>query len=158
MHSPAKSVSLVNKLRFAEEDILGAVISRLELAELTYKRNNTTASNMSQSIAELNGKLLMLDNLRTKGYLASDVYQIQAGEINKEIARLKNARQQTLQSQILEMLTKVKELKMRIDEIEEPLEQFDEKLFVEIIQEMTLTNKDELTFTLIGGLKFTEVI
>jgi DNA invertase Pin-like site-specific DNA recombinase len=151
-------VSLVNKLRFAEEDILGAVISRLELAELTYKRNNTTASNMSQSIAELNGKLLMLDNLRTKGYLASDVYQIQAGEINKEIARLKNARQQTLQSQILEMLTKVKELKMRIDEIEEPLEQFDEKLFVEIIQEMTLTNKDELTFTLIGGLKFTEVI
>ena len=60
---------------------------------------------MSQSIAELNGKLLMLDNLRTKGYLASDVYQIQAGEINKEIARLKNARQQTLQSQILEMLS-----------------------------------------------------
>ena len=47
---------------------------------------------------------------------------------------------------------------MRIDEIEEPLEQFDEKLFVEIIQEMTLTNKDELTFTLMGGLKFTEVI
>ncbi len=151
-------VSLVNKLRFAEEDILGAVISRLELAELTYKRNNTTASNMSQSIAELNGKLLMLDNLRTKGYLASDVYQIQAGEINKEIARLKNARQQTLKSQILEMLTKVKELKMRIDEIEEPLEQFDEKLFYEIVESMNLNNKDELTFTLIGGLKFTEVI
>ena len=151
-------VSLVNKLRFAEEDILGAVINKLELAELTYKRNNTTASNMSQSIAELNGKLLMLDNLRTKGYLANDVYQTQAVEINNQIARLKNARQQTLQSKLLEMLTKVKELKMRIDEIEEPLEQFDEKLFGEIVTEMVLTNQDELTFTLIGGLKFTEVI
>ncbi len=151
-------VSLINKLRFAEEDILGAVITRLELAELTYKKNNTTASNMSQNIAELNGKLLLLDNLRTKAYLASEVYQIQAGEINKEISRLKTARQQTLQSQILVMLTKVKELKMRIDEIEEPIEHFDEKLFYEIVESMILNNKDELTFTLIGGLKFTEVI
>ena len=79
-------------------------------------------------------------------------------EINNQIARLKNARQQILKSQLLEMLTKVKELKMRIDEIEEPLEQFDEKLFGEIVTEMVLTNQDELTFTLIGGLKFTEVI
>lgn len=150
--------SLVNKLRFAEEDILGAVLNELENAELTYKRNNASASQMSQSIAELNGKLLMLDKLRSKGYLASDVYQIQAGEINKEIQRLKNARQDTFRTKILDMIVKVKELKLRIDELEEPLDRFDEKLFGEIVTAMSINSQDKLTFTLIGGLKFTEVI
>lgn len=151
-------VSLVNKLRFGEDNILGAVISRLELVELSYKKNNSIAMQMSQSIAELNGKLLMLDKLRVKGYLSNDVYQIQATEINQEISRLKNARQNTLKTLIMDMLTKVKDLKARIDELEAPLEQFDERLFVEIVTEMRLNNRDELTFTLIGGLKFTEVI
>ena len=51
--------AMVNKLRFGEEDILGQVISRLESAVLLYKKNNTAAREMSQSIAELNAKLLM---------------------------------------------------------------------------------------------------
>ena len=45
-----------------------------------------------------------------------------------------------------------------IDEIEEPLDEFDDKLFEEIIVEMSLNNTDELTITLLGGLKFTELI
>ena len=151
-------VALVNKLRFAEEDILGVVISRLEFAELVNKRNNSTASQMSQSIAELNGKLLMLDKLRTKGYLANDVYQMQAGNINQEINLIKSARQETLKSLILDIIAKVKELKIRIDELEEPLEKFDERLFGDIVTDMVLNNHNELTFTLMGGLKFTETI
>lgn len=151
-------ISLVNKLRFAEEDILGVVLTKLELAEMTYKRNNVTAVNVSQRIVELNSKLLVLDKLRTRGYLANDLYQTQAIEINQEINRLKSARQEIFKSLIIEMIVKVKELKMRIDEFEEPLEQFDESLFGEIVTEMTLNNHDELTFTLIGGLRFTEII
>ena len=56
------------------------------------------------------------------------------------------------------MIQDVKKLKSLIDEIEEPLDEFDEKLFEEIIVEMSLNNTDELTITLLGGLKFTELI
>ena len=56
------------------------------------------------------------------------------------------------------MLESVKRLKSIIWEIEEPLDQFDEKLFREIVQEVTIDNKDIMTVTLLGGLKFEELI
>lgn len=54
-------ISMVNKLRFSEDNILGQVISRLEMTLAAMKRNNTAARDLSKSIAELNAKLLMYE-------------------------------------------------------------------------------------------------
>lgn len=151
-------VTMVNKLRFGAENIIGQTITMLETAANAYKMNNQVARDMSQSIAELNAKLLMLDQLQGKGYLAGDVYQMQARDIKKQISELKVQRQESYESKILETLVDVKKIKSLLDEIEEPLEEFDQKLFEQIVCGMTLNRKDELTITLIGGLKFTEVI
>lgn len=56
------------------------------------------------------------------------------------------------------MLEEVKHLKAILDELEEPLENFDERLFTEIIKEITINRHDEMTLTVIGGLRFTELI
>lgn len=151
-------IAMVNKLRFGAENIIGQTISMLETAANTYKMNNQLARDISQSIAELNAKLLMLDQLQGKGYLAGDVYQIQARDIKKQISKLKSQRQNSYESKILETLVDVRKIKCLLDEIEEPLEEFDQKLFEQIVCGMTLNRKDELTITLIGGLKFTELI
>lgn len=151
-------ISMMNKLRFGREDIIAQVIERLESASLTYKRNNQVAQDMSQSIADLNSKQLMLDQLQAKGYLANEVYQSQSREIRKQIGELKERRQETYESNIQKMLIDVKHLKEILDEIEEPLEEFDQRLFEEIITDMTINKHDELTITVIGGLKFTELI
>ena len=151
-------ISMVNKLRFGEENILGQVIARLESAALMYKKNNVAAREMSQSIAELNAKLLMLEQLLSKGYLAIEVHQSQAREISNQLAKLKKARQDELESHIISMLEDVKHLKAFLDELEEPLESFDEKLFTEIIKKITINRHDEMTLTVIGGLRFTELI
>ena len=45
-----------------------------------------------------------------------------------------------------------------IDELEQPLEAFEEKLFHEIVADICINNHDEMTVTLLGGLKFTELI
>lgn len=58
------------------------------------------------------------------------------------------------ESRILDMLDKVRTLKRVIDEIEEPLEEFNEHLFREIAVDMEINNRDEMTVTLLGGLKF----
>ena len=100
----------------------------------------------------------MLDQLQGKGYLAGDVYQMQARDIKKQISELKCQRQNSYESKILETLVDVKKIKSLLDEIEEPLEELDQKLFEQIVCGMTLNRKDELTITLIGGLKFIEVI
>ena len=151
-------VTMVNKLRYGVEDIVGQTISLLETAANTYKMNNQTARNMSQSIAELNAKLLMLDQLQGKGYLANEVYQMQTRNIRKQINELKLQRQDSYESKILETLVEIKKIKALLDEIDEPLEEFDQKLFEQIVCEMTISRNDELTITLIGGLKFTEII
>ena len=59
---------------------------------------------------------------------------------------------------MLKMLEEVKKLKALLDEMEEPLEEFNEKLFQELILEITVNNRDEMTFTVLGGLKFTELL
>ena len=151
-------VTMVNKLRYGAENIIGQTISLLETAANTYKMNNQTARNMSQSIAELNAKLLMLDQLQGKGYLANEVYQMQTRNIRKQINELKLQRQDSYESKILETLVEIKKIKALLDEIDEPLEEFDQKLFEQIVCEITISRNDELTITLIGGLKFTEII
>jgi len=150
--------AMVNKLRFGEEDILGQVISRLESAVLLYKKNNTAAQEMSQSIAELNAKLLMLEQLRAKGYLAPEVHQTQSRNINNQLAKLKKERQTELDSHIIQMLDDVKHLKTILEELEDPLERFDEKLFTEVVKAISIDHNDKMTLTMIGGLRFTELI
>ena len=151
-------ITMVNKLRFSEDNILAQVISRLEMTLAAMKRNNLAAKDMSKGIAELNAKLLMLEQLRSKGYLAVEVYQAQANDINAELAKLKDARQEKFQSKTATMLEEVKKLKMLIFELEEPLEAFDEKLFLEIVKSIQINKKDEMSVELLGGLRFKERI
>ena len=56
------------------------------------------------------------------------------------------------------MLEDVRKLKSLIDELEQPLEAFDKKLFHDIVTGICINNRDEMTVTLLGGLKFTEQI
>lgn len=149
---------MVNKLRFGNKNILGVVINRLESAVTLYKKNNATAREMSQSIAELNAKLLMLEQLRAKSYIAPEVHQSQVHEINGQLAELKKARQGELESHIIKMLEDVRHLKSILDELEDPLETFDEKLFSEIVKTLKINRHDEMSITVIGNLKFTELI
>lgn len=151
-------LAMINKLRFGQEDILGQVMSKLENAALMYKRNNKSAKYISESIAELNGKILMLDQLRSKGYLDSEIHQSQVNDLRRKLKDLKEERMSEFESRILDMLDKVRTLKRVIDEIEEPLEEFNEHLFREIAVDMEINNRDEMTVTLLGGLKFTELI
>ena len=78
--------------------------------------------------------------------------------MQKQLRERKDERQDQFESRILAMLQEVRKLKALLDEIEEPLDEFDEKLFTEIVVEMTINHADELTVTLLGGLKFTELI
>lgn len=151
-------ITMINKLRFCEEDILGQTIQKLEFAAAAYKRNNGAASQLSQSIAELNAKLLALERLRSKGYLAADIYHTQARELRQQLGKLKLARCSSFESRITTMLDDVQKLKSLIDELEQPLEVFDEKLFHEIVTDICINNRDEMTVTLLGGLKFIEQI
>lgn len=70
-------VAMVNKLRFSEYDIMGQTLLRLESAELKLKQKNTAARELSRNIADLNAKLVMVEQLHAKGYLKDEVHKAQ---------------------------------------------------------------------------------
>ncbi len=148
-------IGIINRLRFAEEGIIAESIELTEKAILLKKRNNLQALESSQSMAELNAKLLMLEQLKSKGYLAPDVFESQSREINGQINEIKTKRIQSLSSTLDVALEEFKTLQARLNEIDEPLNSFDPKLFEEVIKGMTVNNRDEMTFRLIGDLTFT---
>lgn len=148
-------IGIINRLRFAEEGIIAESIELTEKAILLKKRNNLQALESSQSMAELNAKLLMLEQLRSKGYLAPDVFESQSREINGQINEIKTKRIQSLSSALDVALNEFKTLQARLNEIDEPLDSFDSKLFEEVIKGMTVNNRDDMTFRLIGDLTFT---
>lgn len=148
-------IGIINRLRFAEEGIIAESIELTEKAILLKKRNNLQALESSQSMAELNAKLLMLEQLKSKGYLAQDVFESQSREINGQINEIKTKRIQSLSSALDVALEEFKTLQARLNEIDEPLDSFDPKLFEEVIKGMTVNSRVDMTFRLIGDLTFT---
>jgi len=149
---------MVNKLRFGQDDILGQVIAKLSQAADLYKRKNQAALEISSKIQELNSNIVMLQQLHTKGYLASDVYQAQTKQLKQQVDTLKKQRQSTFDSKIVSMLQEVQKLQKLLMEIDEPLEDFNVLLFTEIVKEISIDCEDRMTITFLGGLKFTELI
>ena len=145
-----RMLDLVNETVAAGKDV--------ESSEDEFKGISDQIEQLSQSIAELNAKLLALERLRSKGYLAADIYHTQAREIRQQLGKLKTERYSSFESRITTMLDDVRKLKSLIDELEQPLEVFDEKLFHEVVTDICINNRDEMTVTLLGGLKFTEQI
>ena len=151
-------ITIINHLRFGEADIIQQVMSMLDTAQDAYKRKNQNAHQMSQEIAGLNAKQVMLDQLRSKGYLAPEVFQAQSRELQSQIRSLRAARKGELDSHLQSMRTEVSKLKELLNELDAPLEVFDEKLFSEVVTEMSINKDDMLAVTLLGGLCFTELI
>lgn len=151
-------IAMVNKLRFSECDILGQTLLRLESAERKRKQKSAAAKELSRSIADLNAKLVMVEQLHSKRYLKDEIYKAQVREINNQLRQLKCERQSEFSSDISDMINELERLKKLLDELEEPQERFDEKLFVETVRSININQHDEITFTLIGRLRFTEML
>ena len=149
-------ITMVNKLRFSGTDIINDTVSAIEKAIETEKRANTQAFDMSRKISELTAKLLMLEQLKGKGYLTVDVYLAQSKELTSQISRLKGERSNMLVSELSEPLTGLKELSEMLKTIDMPVDRFDEKQFRKIVERIEIGENENAVFVLKGGLKFTE--
>lgn len=150
-------ITMINKLRFGSKVLENIEANYLKIIRLIKKTDEAERS-YHKDIAELNGQLLMLDQLRGKGYLAQDVYQQKAKEIEKKIADLKSTRSVQSSSELDDNLKEIRRLKARLEELTDPMTSFDGRLFSEIVVSGTLSTDDELTLQFIGGLKFSERI
>jgi DNA invertase Pin-like site-specific DNA recombinase len=151
-------VAIVNKLRFGCCNIIDQVERNIEYALYIMKRQNADAMQIQQEINTLNAKQLMLEQLRSKGYLAPEIYQQQSQQITAQMTKLKNNQQNAYKTTLEDELHQIRIIKQRLSEIEKPLTFFEETLYTEIVTSMALTKEEKLTITFLGGISFSEIL
>ena len=151
-------MNMVNKLRFGSIPVLKNAERLLASAAVKGKRGNQSASVLSEDISGLNSKLLMLEQLRTKGYLQPEVYQTQANAIRVAIQKKKDERVRAMDSAYGKAIEAIRNTIHQLEKLDEPIENFDAELFENIVDTVTIDKSDNVTFTLKRGLRFTERI
>ena len=150
-------LTMVNNLRFGGNSLSSAE-GYLIKAIQQFRIQDNSSQQISKEIAELNGQMLMLEQLNGKGYITAEVYQTRAREISARMNELKASKPLMTGIRLEEALKEIRTLKESIEETDDPISTFDVDLFKKIVKSGTLTINDELTLEFIGGLKFTEEI
>ena len=151
-------ITIINNLRFGGLNIIDQVEKNLEQAILVIKRQNCDVMKINREINELNAKLMILEQLRSKEYIAPEIYLQQSKEIINTTTNLKKKKQNLYKSKMDDELRKVQTLKKRLADIETPLVELDEQLFADTVISMQLSKANILTVTFLGGISFSERI
>lgn len=119
--------------------------------------SDAKVGSINKEIAELTKQSLVLNRLRTKGYMDSAIFMQKNNEINQQVDLLKRNRRRLLESDADdEMISDCKLLIELVEQKPPSLTQFDEALFQSIVNQIVVTEQDKLKFCLIGGFAFTE--
>lgn len=119
--------------------------------------SNTKVGELNKEIAELTKQNLVLNRLRSKGYMDSAIFMQKSNEIGQRISILRTQRRRLLERDADDkMIADGKLLISLIDKGVPYLTEFDEVLFHSIVDKIIVIEQDKLKFRMIGGLEFTE--
>lgn len=148
---------LYNKLKQNSRSILTPVLDQLLMLQSISTMNNVKVGELNKEIAELTKQNLVLNRLRSKGYMDSALFMQKSNEINQRISILRTQRRRLLERDADDkMIADCRLLIGIIGKGASYLTGFDEVLFHSIVDKIIVTEQDKLKFGMIGGLEFTE--
>lgn len=113
---------------------------------------------IDKEIADLAAQNLVITRLHTSGILPAAEYTAQTAEISNKITALRVERKKKLaEDEDDAWLQNIRELSDILEETE-PTTGFDEELFGQIVESITVDDYTQLTFHLLGGIDLTEQI
>ena len=152
-------ITMVNKLRNCYEEILPLAIAQTERLQMKADGLEIRIKQIDKEIADLNNKNLVLARLNSKGILRAAEYSEQSNGIRSMVNGLRSERCRLLREQDDDsILCGLRRLHAVFTELTEPVTAFDETLFQEIVQQITVPSHTSICFHLIGGLNLTEKI
>ena len=150
-------IRMYNKLADNCQEILIPMLSQLEKLQDIKTKNNPEISNINKQIAELLEQNQVINGLQSKGILDSALFISQTDEINKKIANLKNAKNQILQNDNQDdMIYSTKDLINILENEPISINEFDGRLFDELVEKILAYDNKTIEFELINGLILTE--
>lgn len=149
---------MAEKLQDNRKSLLGTLIRQIEAMQNRTSDVQETVKRLDKEIADLNARNLVITRLHTNGILPAAAYSAQAAEIGNKINELRIERRRKLaEDENDEWLEQIREL-YSIMEDYLPTGRFDEELFGQIVDSITVNDNTQLTFHLTGGIELTEEI
>ncbi|MCM1062670.1 MAG: recombinase family protein, partial [Eubacterium sp.] len=150
-------IRLWNKLQAHYKVILAPTLRQLEALSEKGKSGNTQLSELRKEIAEIKQQIYMLTMLNTQGTLDGAYFKNHTQELDRKLITAQKQLHANLDDKDSERLDKLRKL-ISIFEKAEPITEFDEIKFGQIVERITVLSEKEIRFDLIGQIGFTERI
>ena len=146
------------KLQDNRKKLLGTLLRQIEDMQNRTSDILDKIKRIDKEIADLSARNLVVTRLHTNGILPAAEYAAQSAEIENKITDLRvERRKQLAEDEFDEWLEQVRELDSAVEEYISN-GQFDEELFSQIVDRITVNDNARLTFQLVGGVELTEEI
>ena len=151
-------MSMADKLTDNRKYLLGTLIEQIELLQSKTSNSQERIRAIDKELADLGARNLVIARLHTSGVLHATDYATQTAEIGNRITELRIERRKKLsEDEDDELLDGLRSLNEIISEYT-PTTIFDEELFGQIVEQLTVEDNATITFKLIGGIELTEEI
>ena len=151
-------IRLQNKLAANCKNILSPLLRQLQ--ELTDKgiSGNAQIAEIRKEIAEVKNQRHLMAELKSQGILDAAYYTEHSSQLDRKLLSLQNQLHSLMGND--EDDEEIDGIKLLISFFEnaEPITEFDEILFGQVVEKITVQSGTELTFRLAGGVEFTEKI
>ena len=149
---------MADKLSANRQNLLGTLIHQLEVMQNRGGESQEKIRQIDKQIADLSAQNLVVARLHTNGVLNATDFAAQSSVISNKINTLRLDRKKALaEDEDDELIYTLKTLDDTLAGYA-PGASFDQQLFEEIVQSITVIDNARLTFHLIGGLALTEQI
>lgn len=151
-------MTMTDKLKDHREELIEPLIRQIETMQEKTSGIQDKVKQIDKEIADLAAQNLVITRLHTSGVLPAAEYTAQTAEISNKITALRVERKKKLaEDEDDAWLQSLRELSDILEE-SELTAGFDEELFEQIVESITVDDHTQLTFHLLGGLELTEKI
>lgn len=149
---------MADKLKDNREELIGTLIRQIETMQEKTSGIQDKVRQLDKEIADLAAQNLVITRLHTSGILPAAEYTAQTAEISNKITALRVERKKKLaEDEDDAWLQSLRELSDILEE-SELTAGFNEELFEQIVESITVDDYTRLTFHLLGGFELTEKI
>jgi hypothetical protein len=146
-------VRMLNKLRVHSGAVLEPALMQLEDLRKAVRGGDARLVSVRAELATLSEQAHMLNGLRADGLLDDETWQLKNNAIALKRTEFQKKQRLLMRDDGLESAIRcLRELISTIQNIQKPLTAFDERIFTEIVEKITVLAADKVMFRLTGGI------
>ena len=133
------------------------MVKQLETLFERERSGNAQLATLRKEIAEIRQQIYIMTVLNSQGTLDSAYFKERTQELDRKLMTTQKQLRAALDDENSERLDELRKL-IVILERAEPITEFDEIKFGQVVEKITVLSESEIRFDLIGGIGFTEQI